>query len=151
MTPEDFRHSGVIDGGVHRMPIRVYYAETDAGGVVYHANYLVFAERARTEWLRLLGRGEVPLGQEGGFAFVVRHCTLDYQAPARLGDLLEVVTEVKAIGGASLTVEHRVERDRHTLVTIVLRLVCIDGEFRPIRVPDRLRAELGAYLPIETP
>lgn len=148
---EEMGMSGVIDGGIHRMPIRVYYAETDAGGVVYHANYLAFAERARTEWLRILGEGQVPLGQDGGFAFVVRHCTLDYQAPARLGDLLEVVTAVKAIGGASVTVEQRVQRDRHTLVTIVLRLVCIDGEFRAIRVPDRLRAALGAYLPIESP
>jgi len=149
--PREQAMSGVIEGGIHRMPIRVYYAETDAGGVVYHANYLAFAERARTELLRLIGQGEVPLGQEGGMAFAVRHCTLDYKAPARLGDLLEVVTAVRAIGGASVTVEQRVERDRHTLVTIVLRLVCIDGEFRAVRVPDGLRAALSTYLPMETP
>ena len=106
--------------------------------------YLAFAERARTEWLRILGRRAVPLVADGSCAFVVRVVELDYQAPARLDDLLEVVTAVKAIGGASLTVEQQVQRDRHTLVTIMLRLVCIDGEFRAIRVPDRLRATLGA-------
>lgn len=134
--------SGFWDGDEFRLAQRIYYADTDAGGVVYHANYLVFAERARTEMLRSLGHWD---GTDG-YIFVVRHCTMDFQAPARRDDLIEVASRVMELGGASVAIEQRVRRDNRDLVTMLLRLVCIDGEFRPVRVPADLRAALEAKL-----
>jgi acyl-CoA thioester hydrolase len=129
-------------GAVHSMPVRVYYADTDAGGVVYHANYLAFAERARAEMLRELCDGQVPLGQPGGYGFVVRHATMDFEVPARLDDHLVVESRVTAMGGASVTIEQRVRRDDRALVTMLLRMVCIDDQFRAVRIPPDLRRAL---------
>ncbi len=147
---------GRLTAGVHRLPLRVYYAETDAGGVVYHARYLDFAERARAEMLRCAGFESRSL-VDGGIAFAVRSCTLDFVAPARLDDALVVESRVTQIGGASLTIEQVVKRvDRvdqggtaqsgdtsvtadRDLVTIIVRLVCIDARFQPQRVPQALR------------
>ncbi|MCC2664562.1 MAG: ybgC, partial [Geminicoccaceae bacterium] len=94
--------SGSIAGGVHRLPLRVYYEDTDAAGIVYHAAYLEFAERARTEMLRCLGLDHGGLRDRFGLAFAVRRCVIDYLAPARLDDLLIVSTRLLRRGGASL-------------------------------------------------
>lgn len=134
------------EGRVHRLPIRIYYEDTDAGGIVYHANYLRYAERARTEMLRCLGYDQVALLAEPGIGFAVRSCTADFVAAARLDDRLEVVTRLHAVGGATLEAEQRVERNGQLLVRLMIRLACIGGAgggvVRAARMPAALRAAL---------
>ncbi len=140
---------GEIASGWHRLPLRVIYADTDAGGVVYHANYLNFAERARTEMLRAVGIVPQKLYDEDGTLFVVRSAEIDYRGPARLDDALEVRSRVVKFGGASLEIEQQVLRWEHTdsrhLVTILVRLVCVDPQFNPQRVPDKVRVACAPF------
>jgi acyl-CoA thioester hydrolase len=138
--------AGILNAGEHVYPLRVYYADTDAGGVVYHATYLAYAERARAEMLRCAGVLDTRLPGEGGVIFVVRHAEIDYQSPARLDEALTVVSRITQLGGASLTIEQRVRRDDRDLVTIIVRLVCIDGKFQPVRVPQALRDVFTPWL-----
>ncbi len=145
--------TGRIDAGGHRFPVRVYYEDTDAEGVVYHANYLHFAERARTEMLRCLGLDHPALAEAEGAFFAVRRLTMDFMAPARLDDALEVVSGVEAMRGASLDIRQRVHlagrRDGtppRPLVDIGLTLVLVGLTGRPLRIPDRLRTLFGTAL-----
>jgi acyl-CoA thioester hydrolase len=124
-------------------PIRVYYEDTDAGGVVYYANYLRFAERARTEILRQAGLAHTTLAQEHGVHIVVRNCAVEYISPARLDDALEVHSKVLTIGGASFTIRQEIFRMASLLVTADIRLACIDFDFRPARLPAPLQRLLG--------
>ena len=101
-------------------PVRVYYEDTDAGGLVYHASYLRFAERARTEALRLTGTEQGRMLAETGLGFVVRRMEIDFRAPAVLDDVLEVVTRMSEIGGASLRAEQTIRRAGATLVHMLL-------------------------------
>ncbi len=143
---ESFGHSlsGRLAGGVHVYPLRVYYEDTDAAGIVYYANYLKFAERARTEMMRILGDEHSRLMDGHGIAFAVRHCDADFRAPAGLDDVLEVHTRVIEMGGASMLVGQDVKRDGQDLVRLRLRLVCISkSSFRPTRLPGSLRDALG--------
>ena len=96
-------------------PVRVYFEDTDAGGIVYHASYLRFAERARTEWLRALGFGQRGLAERFGCIFAVRRCGLDCRRPARLDDALVVVTRPRSIGGARLALSQEVRRGAELL------------------------------------
>ena len=127
--------SGSILEGGHVFPVRVYYEDTDAGGLVYHASYLRFAERARTELLRRTGTGQDQLLAASGLAFAVRHMEIDFRAPARRDDLLEVVTRFSDFGGASLRAEQTILRAGATLVHMLLKLACIDRQGRPARMP----------------
>ncbi|MEE8272616.1 MAG: tol-pal system-associated acyl-CoA thioesterase [Alphaproteobacteria bacterium] len=137
--------SGRIEGASHVYPVRVYYEDTDAGGVVHHTAYLRFAERARTELLRLTGTDQSVLMARRGVAFAVRRCEIDYRAPARLDDLLEVVTRLTGIGGASLRAEQTIRRAGMVLVRLLLRLACIDRDGRPARLPAPVRAALEQF------
>jgi acyl-CoA thioester hydrolase len=132
-------------GGVHVFPLRVYYEDTDAGGIVYHANYLRFAERARTEMLRDEGVNQSELMAEKGIAFAVRHCAADYIKPGRLDDRLEVHTRIVEVGRGSLRCEQAVKCDGTDLVTMHLRLVCLNLKGRPARLPAEVRAGLLNY------
>lgn len=134
--------SGAIIDGRHVLPVRVYYEDTDAGGLVYHANYLKFAERARTEALRHAGTGQGRMLAETGLGFVVRRMEIDFRAPAMLDDLLQVATRLSDIGGASLRAEQTILRAGATLVHMLLKLACIDRQGRPARMPAGLRAAL---------
>jgi acyl-CoA thioester hydrolase len=125
--------------GVHVFPLRVYCEDTDASGIVYYANYLRFAERARTEMLRDMGVNQSGLMAEKGVAFAVRHCTVDYMKPGRLDDSLEVHTRIVEVSGSSLTAEHSVRRDGTDLVAMNLRLVCMKPDGRPTRLPADVR------------
>ena len=138
---------GVIEVGVPRVRIRVYYEDTDAGGIVYHANYLAFAERARTEMLRCLGLDHARLRANADVAFTVRRCAIDYRAPARLDDLLEIQTRLVRLGGASLDLDQRIVRGTQLLAQLDLRLAMLGPDLRVARLPrqlvgafDRLRA-----------
>ena len=130
---------GEIHGGTFRLPVRVYYEDTDAGGVVYYANYLKFLERARTEWLRAVGWDQSALAGTANLLFAVRALELDYLAPARLDDWLEVEARLARTGRASLDFEQRVCRGNTELCCGHVRVVCIDAmTFRPRALPAEL-------------
>lgn len=129
------------------IPVRVYYQDTDAGGMVFHATYLDFMERVRMDWLRAIGF-EIPKMVENHAAmFVVRSASVDYLKPARLGDALEVSLALVRIGGAQLVLDQRVTRSGEELVTATIQLACIGvPDFRPARVPEALRLECTRWL-----
>ncbi len=131
---------GAFDGHVFVMPVRVYYEDTDAAGLVYYANYLKFAERARSEMLRAIGTSNTRLMAEAGVYFVVRRCTVDLRRPARLDDRIEVRSRLTRLDGASFSAEQRITRDVDDLVTIDVRLACLNMQGRPARIPHELRA-----------
>jgi acyl-CoA thioester hydrolase len=124
------------------LPVRVYYQDTDAGGVVYHANYVNFMERARTEWLRDLGYSHMDMIRNLDVMFVVRSIKLDYLRPAVLDDLLQVSAKIKEIGRSRVTLEQRVMRGDEVLAEGEVHLVCVDVQtFKPVSVPDILRKQ----------
>jgi acyl-CoA thioester hydrolase len=127
----------------HSFPLRVYYEDTDAAGMVYHANYLKFAERGRSEMLRSLGFPHRKLAAESGVGFAVRRAAIDYLAPARLEDALTVDTVLTAIGAATLTVNQRIRRGDELLADLDILVACIGGDGRPRRLPRALRAVLA--------
>ena len=131
--------------GRHSYTLRVYYEDTDAGGIVYHANYLRFAERARTEALRAMGIPHADMVEQFGLMFVVRRIEVDYQRAARLDDSLTVVTESAEVGGASLTLRQDVRGQAGSCAVLMVRLACVrPGENKPGRIPPRWRAALTA-------
>ena len=130
----------MTDAPTHIFPVRVYYEDTDAGGVVYHSNYLRFAERARTELLRDHGIDHTRLLSESGLIFAVRRCEAEYVKPARLDDALEIRTRCIEATGASFWLEQLVQRAGETLVEMKLRLVCLTKDGRPARLPETLRS-----------
>jgi acyl-CoA thioester hydrolase len=127
----------------HTLPLRVYYEDTDAAGMVYHANYLKFAERGRSEMLRSLGFPHRKLGAENGVGFAVRRCAIDYLAPARLEDDLTVVTTLTGVGGATLHARQQIRRDDHLLADLDVVVACIGRDGRPRRIPAALRQALA--------
>jgi acyl-CoA thioester hydrolase len=129
----------------HVFPLRVYYEDTDAGGIVYYVNYLKFAERARTEMLRLLGHEQFDLLAREGIGFTVRSCTVDYRAPARLDDALEVRTTLIDIGGASMRLRQRILRAGDLLCDLRFRLAVMRRDGRPARVPKAIRDALEPH------
>jgi acyl-CoA thioester hydrolase len=131
-------------GRAHVWPIRVYYEDTDAGGVVYYANYLKFAERARTEMLRGDGFDHPTLAADHRVQVVVKSCMVDFIAPARLDDALEVRSSVATLGGASFTLRQEIFRDGTLLVTTDVRLACVDMTMRPVRLPKMLQQILAS-------
>ena len=139
---------GEIRGGRHHQPVRVYYEDTDFTGIVYHANYLRFMERGRSNYLRLLGADHRGLFEETareapGFSFVVRRMTIDYLKPARMDDVLDVVTEPIEVKGASVTLRQRVMRGTDVLIEADVQVAFVSGG-RPRPIPKPLRLALGA-------
>jgi acyl-CoA thioester hydrolase len=140
---------GVIRDGRHLFTVRVYYEDTDFTGIVYHANYLRYMERGRTNYLRLIGADhralfEAAAEEAPGFAFVVRSMMLDYLKPARMDDILTVVTEPEEVKGASITLRQRVMRDDVLLVGASVRVAFISGgRARPIPKPLRIAMQAG--------
>ena len=127
----------------HTQTVRVYWEDTDAGGVVYYANYLRFFERARTEWLRVLGFSQQRLREEGGTQFVVSDAHVRYLAPARLDDELSITVRVVHAGRASLTVDQQALRGAELLAQGRVRIGCVDAaSLRPCRFPPDLLATL---------
>lgn len=126
------------------LDVRVYWEDTDAGGVVFYANYLKFFERARTEWLRALGVGQQRLRRDEGAIFVVSETALRYRVPARLDDLLRITVEPRELGRASLVVAQQAWRDDTLLAEGTIRIGCVDdGTFRPRRIPDSILERLA--------
>ena len=125
------------------IPVRVYYQDTDAGGVVFHSTYLDFMERARTEWLRVKGFESADLARGIGLLFIVRRLEVAYLAPARLDDLLAVSTGVAELGRAQMTFAQSVRRGDDTLVRASINVACVTAEgLQPAPIPAAIRAVL---------
>ena len=123
--------------------LRVYYQDTDAGGVVFHAAYLNYFERARTAWLRELGFGVRDLAEAGGLLFIVREVHVKYHRPALLDDMLSVTVGIEHLGRAQFTLDQRVLRGQDLLVQGRVNLGCVSAqELKPARVPGSVRAAL---------
>jgi acyl-CoA thioester hydrolase len=136
-----------MDEAGHALTLRVYYEDTDFSGFVYHASYLRFMERGRTELLRGLAGDQSDLHRDArGLVFVVRRMSIDYLRPARMDDLLTVSTRTRELRGASLTLTQEVRRGEEALVTAEVTVACVrDG--RAVRLPDSLRAKLSPPVP----
>lgn len=135
--------SGRMDGGTHVLPVRIYWEDTDAGGVVYHASYVRFMERGRTELLRALGVDQGVLVGETGITFVVRRMEIDFLRVGQIDDVMHVETRVKRLGGASLTLDQKVTRGGEAVAAAEVTVVAI-RDHRPVRIPDGLRARFQA-------
>ncbi len=135
---------GEIRNGRHHMMVRVYYEDTDFTGIVYHANYLRFMERGRTNYLRLIGADQRGLFEEAqqeapGFAFVVRQMSMNFRKPAKMDDMLEIVTECAEVKGASVMMAQRVMRGDDLLLDAQVQVAFISGgKARPIPKPLRI-------------
>jgi acyl-CoA thioester hydrolase len=129
---------------VFRLPVRVYWEDTDAGGIVFYANYLKFFERARTEWLRSLGVHQQAMRERTGAIFVVTHTSTHYRTPARLDDALEVTVAVQHTGRASLQVSQQAWRGDTLLAEGEVRIGCVEAAtMRPCRIPSEVLPLLG--------
>jgi len=128
------------------MPLRIYYEDTDAGGVVYYANYLKFMERARTEWLRSLGFEQDELSREPGVIFAVRAVRVDYLKPARFNDSLEVTVALGRVGSASLVFAQAVRRPAEVLCSGEIKIACLDvRRFSPQPIPPTVLSRVNAW------
>ncbi|MDO5505399.1 MAG: tol-pal system-associated acyl-CoA thioesterase [Pseudoxanthomonas suwonensis] len=126
-----------------RLPVRIYWEDTDAGGVVYHARYVGFLERARSEWMRSLGHGQRAMGREQGVVFAVRAMALDFRKPARLDDALQVSVELRQLGRASLRFYQAIHRGDELLLEAEVKIASLGADdFRPRAIPDALHAQL---------
>lgn len=127
--------------------MRIYYEDTDSGGVVYYANYLKYLERARTELLRELGFAQRQLAEETGLAFAVRSLVVEYLKPAKLDDLVEVVTTVEDLGRAQVTFAQSINRAEDILITATVRVACLDlAKGRAAAMPKPIYEKLKELL-----
>ena len=131
--------AGALQGGVHRFPLRIYVEDTDYSGYVYHANYLTYAERGRTEMLRAIGIEQRVLLETGAAFWAVREARLRFHAPARLDDMLIVETRAAAVRGASTWLDQRVVRDGETLADMAIHAAFLTPAGRPQRQPAHWR------------
>ncbi|MCK9918801.1 tol-pal system-associated acyl-CoA thioesterase [Microbacteriaceae bacterium K1510] len=141
---------GEIRDGKHYQPVRVYYEDTDFSGIVYHASYLRFMERGRTNYLRLLGADQRALFEQAeaeapGFAFVVRHMEISFRKPAFMNDLLEIVTTPSEVKGASITLHQQVMRGEDLIVAAFVQVAFVSGG-RAKPIPKPLRIAMKADL-----
>lgn len=134
----------LFEDGVFSFPIRVYYEDTDAGGIVYYANYLKFAERARTEHLRYLGINQEGMLKEKGMGFVVRDCKISYKSPAKLDDALNITSEIQDRRSASFKMIQKLYRGDTVLAEIEITAVFLTfPAMRPTKIPEEIIRKLG--------
>jgi acyl-CoA thioester hydrolase len=141
--------AGRIEGEIHLLPVRVYFEDTDFAGYVYHANFLKFCERGRSDFIRLLGIHHQSLAnpEEGeGAVFVVRRIEIDYLKPGRLDDVLEVITRCGHIGGASLVLDQEVRRGETVLVRARVTVVLVSKSGKPQRIGSLVRGALERFV-----
>lgn len=132
-TPEVKRHS---------VSYRVYYEDTDAGGVTYHASYIRFAERARTEMLRALGYGQKQMREKDGVLFVVRFLEAEYLKPSHLDDMLHIESCVESMSRTSMVLKQNTLRGKDVLCVMRVVIICVSHEMKPIRIPPILKTKL---------
>ncbi|MEJ0093346.1 MAG: tol-pal system-associated acyl-CoA thioesterase [Methylocella sp.] len=149
--PPNFEPPASAASAPHRFGVRVYYEDTDFSGVVYHASYLRFLERGRTEFLRALGieHRAVFAGDGGGFNFAVRAMTIDFRRAALMDDRLLVETQIEALGGASIEMAQAILREKEILVTAKVRIAVIAGG-KAIRIPEEVLVKLKSN-PVNSP
>lgn len=138
--------AGSFVRGHHRTQIRVYYEDTDAAGIVYYANYLKFAERARTDALRLAGIDQSAMLRDTGTGFVVRHASIEFLKPASLDDLLTLETSLHDMGKASMTMRQSVMRNDELLVTLTVKIACVGSSKKPVAIPETIKDALQKHL-----
>lgn len=126
-------------------PIRIYYEDTDAGGIVYYANYLKFAERARTELLREYGIEQQTLMAESGIGFVVRKCTVEFMKPAKLDDLIQVETTVSELSKVRIIMAQTISRKAEKLVSLTVEIAVVDASGKVAKLPDDVMKKLQGY------
>lgn len=132
---------------VYSFPVRVYFENTDAGGVVYHSEYLKFLERARTEWLRHLGFDHQALARNHRVVFVVTSAAIDFTRPARLDDTVAVSVRLESLGKVRCVFVQEIRRDDEVLVSAKVTVACVTGEnFKPVEIPEALRKKMEASL-----
>src|SRR5262249_19096640 len=126
-------------------PVRVYFENTDAGGVVYHGEYLKFLERARTEWLRHLGFDHQGLARQHGVVFIVSSLAIEFLRPARLDDTVTVSVKLESLGKARCVFGQEIRREDDVLVRAKVTVACVTGEaFKPVEIPEALRRKMEA-------
>lgn len=145
MSP-DAPSAGRIEGGEHLLPVRIYYEDTDFSGLVYHANYLRFFERGRSDFLRLAGVRHAEMLAGPGMAFAVRAMSLDFLKAARIDDALLVRSRFSGLKGPRIHIAQRLERDGEALVAAAVEVCCIDRTGRPMRPPALLLERLKPFL-----
>ena len=141
--------SGHLEAGEHVLAVRVYYEDTDFSGIVYHASYLRFMERGRSDLLRLcdIHHSELDAGRAGErLAFVVRHMDINFLKPARIDDVLEIRTRCRSVHGARMVMEQKVVRDGQVLIEATVTAAVINPEGKPRRMPAELAGRLGVVL-----
>ena len=142
--------SGIWLDNIHRYRTRIYYDATDAGGIVYHADYLVLAEHARTESLRSCEINQIDILQEQGVTLAVRYCSIDYKNPARLDDLIEIQTKFNSVSGAKIEANQTIHKiidgivDDGWLVQLNVQLACINSRGRATRLPRLVRQAISS-------
>ncbi len=134
---------GRIENEAHVLPLRVYWEDTDAAGMVYYANYLRFTERARSDMLRAAGIDQSALLERDGIVFAVRNCEIEYLGSARLDDEIEVHTTVTGLAGATVSADQVIRRDGEDLVRSRIRLACVNRDGRPQRLPREVRRAIA--------
>jgi acyl-CoA thioester hydrolase len=141
--------SGVWLNNIHRFRTRIYYDATDAGGIVYHADYLTLAEHARTESLRSCEVNQIDILGEQGVSLAVRYCSVDFKKPARLDDLIEIQTEFNSVSGAKIEAKQTIHKitdgvvDENWLVQLNVQLACINSRGRATRFPRLVRQAIS--------
>ncbi len=142
--------AGRIEAGKHILPVRVYHEDTDFTGLVYHANYLKFCERGRSDFVRLVGIGQTEMfageSTQEPAAFVVRHMDVDFLKPARMDDVLEIVTSVAELGGAAMTLLQEVTRDKTVLASLRVKIVLIAQSGKPRRLGELVHGCLERFI-----
>ena len=142
--------SGVWLDNIHRFRTRIYYDATDAGGIVYHADYLTLAEHARTESLRSCEINQIDILVEQGVSLAVRHCSIDFKNPAHLDDLIEIQTEFNSVSGAKIEANQTIYKitdgivDESWLVQLNVQLACINSRGRATRFPRLVRQAISS-------
>lgn len=132
-------------------PVRVYYEDTDAGGVVYHSYYLNYCERARTEWLRSIGVEQTALMEDQKVIFVVHHLEASYLKPAKFNDSLTVETTITNVSAASIMFDQVIQREDVVLFKATVKVVCVDAaKMRAMKIPSALKATVLAEVPAES-
>jgi acyl-CoA thioester hydrolase len=138
--------SGLMRGQAHFFPVRVYYEDTDAGGMVYHSNYLNFAERARTEMLRVAGIEQSTARETYGVMFVLHSGEVRYRRPARLDDALTVETILCDLGVASIHARQTIRKGDEEMATFNAKLACVGGDGKPTPMPEAWRVKFAAFV-----
>lgn len=139
VSETDIPASGRIEDGVHILPVRVYWEDTDAGGIVYHASFIRFMERGRTEMLRSVGLDQASIRDAEGMVYVVRSMAIDFLLPGRFDLALKVFTSITRLGAASITLFQSVDHGAATLARATVKCACIGPDGKPVRAPARIQ------------